>query len=138
LITDFDSVYAKHRRTILVFCIAFIVLIGNRYLAETSLLLSFLDFAGFDNLLGKANDVFVYSEHARFNSLLYWVFTLDFFYLLIPVIVIRFFLKERVRDYGLNFHVEKGFFKYFFLFMLVMLTLVYFASTTQAFQGKYP
>jgi hypothetical protein len=127
-----------HKRTLVVFYCAFLVLIGNRYFSESDLLIGFFDGLGWNGMYNKTRDLFLFSDHARFHSLLYWVLSLDFFYLLVPVLLIRFYLKEKPSAYGLNFHVEKGFFKYYFLFMLFMLVLVYWASTTSSFQHKYP
>jgi hypothetical protein len=121
-----------------VFGCAFLVLIGNRYLSESLTLISLLDTFGSENIAANARDFFIYSEYAHFHSLLYWVLMLNFFYLLVPVVIIRWYLKEKPSDFGLNFKVEKGFFKYYFVFMIFMLVLVYWASTTSSFQHKYP
>jgi membrane protease YdiL (CAAX protease family) len=128
----------ENKRTLAVFYCAFLVLIANRYFSESDLLIGLFDGLGWKSMSRKARDLFFFSEHARFNSLLYWVATLDFFYLVIPALLIRFYLKEKPSVFGLNLRVEKGFFKYYFLFMLFMLVLVYWASTTSSFQHKYP
>lgn len=137
-INKFKGFISQNKRELSVFFCAFIVLIANHYLSETENLiyiLSKLDLKSIENI---AQSAFVTSENSRFNSLVYWVLVLNFSYLIIPILFIKFYLKKKTSEFGLSFSVEKNFAKYYPIFMLFMLILVFFASKTSAFQEKYP
>jgi len=68
----------------------------------------------------------------------YWVAVSVFFYIVIPAFVLKFALKKRLSDYGLNFSIENGFLKLLFKCVAVMLPLVYLMSLTPGFAAKYP
>ena len=61
---------------------------------------------------------------------LYW-FIGDFFtYFLLSVVVIKFVLKEKLTDYGLTFGDYKTGLRFTLIFLIVMLPLVWFASSS--------
>jgi membrane protease YdiL (CAAX protease family) len=68
----------------------------------------------------------------------YWVFLVTITYFVLPAAFIKFVLKRRLRDFGLAFSIEKGFWKLFAAIMLLMLPLTYLMSTTAGFSAKYP
>ena len=138
LLRDFKSQISQHKKELVVFTCVFMVLIVNRYFSETSNLITLLDTIGFEAYKEKAYSWFVNSENSRFNSLLYWVGVLNFSYLVIPFLVIRFILKESIKNFGFSFFIERNFRVYYPIFMVFMLVLVFFASKTSAFQEKYP
>lgn len=68
----------------------------------------------------------------------YW-FIGDFFtYFLLSVVVIKFILKEKITDYGLTFGDYKTGLRFTLIFLIVMLPLVWFASSSPGFVAKYP
>lgn len=84
----------------------------------------------FDDLTG-AGDVYLLEY-------LYW-FVGDFITLFIlPVIIILFLLKDKLRNYGLQFGDYKAGLKLFFIFMIVMLPIIWIASASPEFGAKYP
>jgi hypothetical protein len=69
---------------------------------------------------------------------LYW-FIGDFItYFIISVIIIKFFLKERLKDYGFTWGEHKIGFTVSSIFIIVMLPVIWFFSSTPEFVEKYP
>ncbi len=69
---------------------------------------------------------------------LYW-FVSDFITLFIlSVIIIKFVLRESLKDYGLQVGELKVGIVFSGLFLIVMITVIWFISSTSAFSEKYP
>jgi hypothetical protein len=69
---------------------------------------------------------------------LYW-FIGDFFTLFIlTIILIKFVLKERLHDYGLQFGELRSGLIFSAVFLGVMIILIWFFSATDSFSNKYP
>jgi CAAX protease family protein len=84
----------------------------------------------FENLQNNSN-VFLYEY-------LYW-FIGDFFtFFILPLLIIKFLLKEKVKNYGLVFGDYKAGIKISFLFLIIMLPIVWFASSSYEFSITYP
>jgi len=75
---------------------------------------------------------------SNFPALCYWVCLVSVTYVVLPSLFIKFVLKKRLRDFGLAFTIESGFWKLFAAIMLFMLPLTYLMSTTAGFSAKYP
>jgi membrane protease YdiL (CAAX protease family) len=88
--------------------------------------------------LGQAAEAIKRSDENNLLLLAYWVGVSVTFYFVIPAIVLRFVLKQRLSDYGLNFSIEKGFLKLLLQCLAVMLPLVYLMSLTPGFMARYP
>ncbi len=71
-------------------------------------------------------------------GLAWWVFIVTIFYIFIPVLIIKFVWRADLKDFGLRFGVETGFWKIFAVGTAVMLSLIYIASLTEGFAAKYP
>lgn len=78
------------------------------------------------------------SDLGRFHSMLFWVFMIVLFYLIIPVLVVKFVFKEDLKNYGFRMKGIQQDYPLYFMMLLVMLPLVYFASTSKVFQERYP
>jgi hypothetical protein len=69
---------------------------------------------------------------------LYW-FIGDFLtFFIVGALIIKFVLKENLKDYGLQLGDYKTGVKISFLFFGVMIVLIWFVSATPAFADKYP
>ena len=79
-----------------------------------------------------------YPESNNLPPLGYWVVIVTIFYFAIPATVIKFFYREKLRDYGLQFKIESGFWKLFAICSVIILPLVYWMSLTSSFAAKYP
>jgi CAAX protease family protein len=78
------------------------------------------------------------NPHVYLYEYLYW-FMGDFFtFFILPLIIIKFLLKEKVKNYGLTFGDYKAGIKISFLFLIVMLPIVWFASASYEFSATYP
>ncbi len=78
------------------------------------------------------------SGNAALHHLGWWVGTMLFVYLLVPVLLIKLLFKEQLSDYGWQM---KGAFKDWWLYvvmLIVMLPLVIYFSSTPSFQSRYP
>jgi hypothetical protein len=78
------------------------------------------------------------SDVSNLRLLEYWVGVSVLFYFVIPAAVLKLILKKPLSDYGLNFSIERGFWKLLFQCVTVMLPLVYLMSLTPGFAAKYP
>lgn len=138
-----DPIDAYHekgldKKTIAVILFATIILMLTRYLGNTSDLYRFLDTISLNHYSESISSWVSSHDRPRLFELIYWASMRLLFYFILPVIFIRFILKEKVIDYGLNPSKILGGYKVYFLFLLVMLPLVYLVSFTEAFQMKYP
>ena len=68
----------------------------------------------------------------------WWVGVVTVFYFVLPAVCIKYFYREKLSDYGLNFRLEPGFGKLFATVIAIMLPLVYLMSLTDSFTAKYP
>ena len=82
--------------------------------------------------------VFYGSEVGGFYKKIFWVGSIVLFYLIIPVLIIKFGFKGKLRDYGFSFHNIHKDYPLYIVMMLFMIPVVFFASATVAFQERYP
>jgi uncharacterized protein len=130
---------AADRKAALVFVTAAVALTLSNFLAENSRWLeTLLRAVGLDGVATRLHDAMVTSAHAEWNDLAFWAVVNIAAYVIPAVLVIRYVLRERVRDYGLRVHgilPHAG--TYVVLFALAA-PLIVAVSFTDAFQSKYP
>ncbi|MDQ3111078.1 MAG: hypothetical protein M3R17_14385, partial [Bacteroidota bacterium] len=76
--------------------------------------------------------------NAALRHLNWWVGTMLFVYLLVPMLLIKLLFRENLSAYG--WHI-KGAFKDWWLYavmLVVMMPLVIYFSSTPSFQSRYP
>jgi membrane protease YdiL (CAAX protease family) len=108
------------------------------YFQDTAYLFEFLRNTGASALADSWSSSLSHSPHAQLIRLGWWAALILFFYLIIPVLFIRFVLKEKLIEYGVRI---KGAFKdiqLYLLMLLVMIPLVLYFSGTASFQARYP
>jgi len=76
--------------------------------------------------------------NVQLNRLAYWISIVVMFYLFIPIIIIKFIFKEKLRDYGLQLGNLKKDYTIYLIMLIIMLPLVYLMSKTHSFQLRYP
>jgi uncharacterized protein len=76
-------------------------------------------------------------EIISFATKLYWVGFGITVYFLIPWIIIKC-SKEKLRDYGLRLPSSYSHLWIYFVMLVIVIILAYFASFQQSFQDKYP
>jgi hypothetical protein len=79
-----------------------------------------------------------YSPENNLPGLGWWVFIVTIFYIIVPVFIIKFVWRANLKNFGLKFGIENGFWKVFAGGTAVMLPLVYLMSLTEGFAAKYP
>jgi membrane protease YdiL (CAAX protease family) len=78
------------------------------------------------------------SENSQLVRLSYWSVWQFITYVIIPVLVVKLVLRQRLRDYGLKL---RGLLRFWWLYAAMYLTIlpaVIFVSYTAAFQNTYP
>ena len=115
-----------------------IVLTLQEYLlrpAEHAWLLHRLEL-GFSGIINA--QTWMSPENYSFGFLLYWACGQTLFYVVPPIIFIRFVCKKNLGDYGVKL---KGVFSLWWMYILmlaVMLPIVIVASRSDGFQATYP
>jgi membrane protease YdiL (CAAX protease family) len=83
-------------------------------------------------------DHVAHSTENNLPALAWWVFVVTVFYILLPLLAVKFWQKRSLSEIGLNLRIEDGFFKLLLQCIAVMLPLVYLMSLTAGFSAKYP
>ncbi len=84
------------------------------------------------------HDLFAGNASVALYEYLFW-FVGDFVtFFLVGVLIIKFLLKEKIRDYGLTFGDYKTGFYFTFLFLIVMIPILWIVSSYPSFTAKYP
>ena len=92
----------------------------------------------FPAVLGGLTELLTSEENARLAKLIYWSLWQTIPYVLIPVLVIKFVFRERLRDYGFK---VRGMLRFWWVYLALYLTIlpaVLIVSQTESFQEKYP
>lgn len=80
----------------------------------------------------------VNSTENNLPVLAWWVVVATAFYIVIPILIIKYSWRAKLADFGLNLRIEKGFLKMLAGLAAIMLPLVYLMSRTDGFAAKYP
>lgn len=124
-------------RIILILCYAAVAVTIPRYFGHTQDLLPYLlDHPSRFTLWFCST--FFGSDLGRFHSMLYWAGVIIFFYLLIPVWIVKFIFRMKLSDFGFRFSGILNDYPVYLLMVTFMIPLVYFASATKSFQARYP
>lgn len=87
-----------------------------------------------ENLFGLSSKVI----DPFLGEYLYW-FIGDFLTFVLPAfLIIKFFFKENLSDYGFKFGEWKTGLKLTLLFLVIMIAIVWFVSASEQFSHKYP
>ena len=101
-------------------------------------LISLLQGFGFDSLADQGVETFELSSNRQRNGLVFWGIGNIFAYVVPPILVIKFVLRERVSDYGVR---VKGIWQHrstYAILLAISIPFVILVSFTSAFQAKYP
>lgn len=82
--------------------------------------------------------LFYFSSHARLLQLSHWIAFTITGYLIIPFLVIKFVLHEKISTYGFSGKIGIKDLKIYGLMLTVMIPIVMAISFTSSFQHKYP
>jgi membrane protease YdiL (CAAX protease family) len=129
------------RRMVYVFVTAAIALTLNNFLtpgANPGWAVSTLRAVGLDGVGARLQDAMLVSSHRDWNRLAFWAVISIATYVIPPVLVIRFLLRERVRDYGLRMRGIGPHVATYALLFAIAAPLIVAASYSSSFQDKYP
>jgi membrane protease YdiL (CAAX protease family) len=82
--------------------------------------------------------VFENNPNVQLYEYLYWFFSELVTSVLLPILIIKLFLKEKISDFGFKLGDYKTGLKISAIFLLIMLPLLWFASSQPDFAAKYP
>ena len=78
------------------------------------------------------------NQHVYLIEYLYW-FIGDFFsFFILPVLIIKFLLKEKIRKYGVTLGDYRAGIKISLIFLGIMLPIIWFVSALPQFSSAYP
>lgn len=131
---DFKNV---SRKPVVVTVVAALCLVGIRFFAGAAHFEEWGPWLG-ENLHHKINRLLNQDPDAELWQLVYWASLSFFFYVVVPVGVIKLFFRERVADYGLKL---KGLFfgwRAYLLMASFILPVVLLVSFSKEFVYTYP
>jgi membrane protease YdiL (CAAX protease family) len=130
---------ATDRKMVVVFVTAAVALTLSNFLADDSRWLeTLLRGIGLDGLAAGLHDAMVTSTHSQWNDLAFWAIVNVAAYVIPPVLVIRYVLRERVRNYGLRVQGILPHAGTYVLLFSLAAPMIVAASFTSSFQDRYP
>jgi membrane protease YdiL (CAAX protease family) len=78
------------------------------------------------------------SSYSPIYPYYYWFLVSSITFILLPIVLIRFGIREKIKDYGFRFSRAKLGWSFVTIGFLVMLPIVLIASHLASFQNKYP
>jgi uncharacterized protein len=132
---------ATDRKMVLVFVTAAVALTCGNFLSDASRpewLETILRSAGLHGVASRLHDGMLLSTHRDWNQLAFWAVVMITSYVLPAVLVIRFVLREHVRDYGLRVHGILPHLRTYAVLYALAAPLIVAASFTASFQDRYP
>jgi membrane protease YdiL (CAAX protease family) len=113
-------------------------LVAIQYLNTIQKSLQLIGWMGFEHQTTSISSLLQKIDDYQLLDLNYWALCSFFFYFIVPVLIIKYSWRENIASYGLSLKgITKGI-RFYLLFLLIMLPLVWFASQTDQFQHSYP
>lgn len=125
-------------KTILICITVAFSLSAIKYFGDTRFLIEVLHNCGLLSIADKIEHYTVFHKNAQLYKLIYWAGIIIVFYLLPPFLLIRFWFKENLSEYGLRIEGAFKDYKLYLLMLCVMIPLVLYFSGTKSFQQRYP
>ncbi|HEY5172301.1 MAG TPA: type II CAAX endopeptidase family protein [Acidimicrobiia bacterium] len=132
---------ATDRKMVLVFVTAAVALTCGNFLSDGSSpqwLETILRSVGLPSLAARLHEGMLVSTHRDWNQLAFWAVVVISSYVIPPLLVIRFVLREHVRDYGLRVRGILPHLRTYAVLYAVAAPLIVAASFTASFQDRYP
>ncbi len=120
-IADFKPL---HKKTMVVLLASICCLMATNFLSNAS-------------HLPMVNDL-IEGDNYIFYHYLYWAISTTLFYVVLPVIVILFYFKDKLSDYGWKRQNFFGYYRIYFFALFIILPFVFFASFGDSFRETYP
>ena len=131
----------REKKPLIVFVVSACCLLAIRFLSSSALFGSsgkLFRFFGLNSLFETVQYHLKYGAHFPFWQLVYWALVTIFFYVVVPMIVVKFIFKENLREYGLKHKDLFGFFGTYALAFACLLPVIFFISYSPEFQVTYP
>jgi membrane protease YdiL (CAAX protease family) len=132
---------ATDRKMVVVFVTAAVALTCSNFLSDgtnPAWLESILRAVGLRSLASRLHDGMLVSTHRDWNQLAFWAVVVISSYVLPAALVIRFVLRERVRDYGLRIKGILPHLRTYAVLYAAAAPLIVAASFAASFQDRYP
>jgi membrane protease YdiL (CAAX protease family) len=132
---------ATDRKMVVVFVTAAVALTCGNFLSDGSQpqwLETILRTVGLASLASRLHDGMLVSTHRDWNQLAFWAVVVISAYTIPAVLVIRFVLRDHVRDYGLRIKGILPHLRTYAILYAVAAPLIVAASFTASFQDRYP
>jgi membrane protease YdiL (CAAX protease family) len=139
--TDGEIRDGTDRRAVIVLLTATVCLLLIRFLgmsSRASWAWNALDAIGLDGAADSLRAALTTSPNARINGRVFWAAARLVGYVVIPLLVIRFVLRDRLADYGVRIRGTLKYWKIYALLLAIILPIAVLASYSAAFQAKYP
>jgi membrane protease YdiL (CAAX protease family) len=143
--TIFGDVFLKFhpkekpdKKVLITFLVVAFSLVSIQYLNSIQKTLQLLHSLGLNDLTSLVMESLQNVNDYQLLDLNYWAMCSFFFYFIVPVLVIKFSWKEKISSYGLSLKGLTQGMRFYLLFLLIMLPLVWLASQTEQFQHSYP
>lgn len=128
-------------KVFMVAVLASIALVVIEYVAKDPGYIMLVDFLKSIGLKGLSTALLQSMEvtgNTQLHRLTYWISVIVVFYLIIPMVFVKFVFKENLRDYGFRLGNLRKDYSIYLIMLCIMLPLVYWMSTTKSFQLRYP
>lgn len=127
------------KKALVVIVLAALCLVFIRYLTGFEQFVSFLEIIHLESLGNYFTELRNNTSDKQLFDLIYWTTCRVFFYLIVPVLAIKIFMKKRISDFGWNLsdNLNRDL-KIFTVFFFFMFPLVFWVSTQDSFLLKYP
>ncbi len=82
--------------------------------------------------------VWLNAGNPQLHHLAWWVGTVIFVYLFVPVLLIKFLFRENLIEYGFKWKGAFRNWEIYLVMLVIMIPLVIYFSSTTSFQSRYP
>jgi membrane protease YdiL (CAAX protease family) len=135
---DFDLFTSVNRKFTAVCLVAALMLSLRYYVGSAWVFSSWIDLLNEQSWkAGFADWLFIHNQ-GGLNPLLYWAAACLMFYLLIPALFCKFYLRNKLSDSGFQWGNSRKHLKTYGLLLAGILPLVFLASYLPGFQAAYP
>ena len=119
--------------TVVPLCLVFI-----HYFGKAAWLAGFLDSLGLAGLAADFRGSFVGNEPRDLPPLLWWAGTSIAGYVVVPALLITVVWRQRLADFGVRWHADWPTLRPYLAFVVLMIPVIWAASSTAQFQRTYP
>jgi membrane protease YdiL (CAAX protease family) len=126
------------KKVIIVLSVVPLSLVFIQYFGDLNFLISTLQSVKLEGLAYEIISLKSFFPNEKLFYLTYWVIILITFYFITPLLVIKIFFNDKLKNYGLS---PKGILKnynIYLLFFFFMIPFIILVSNTSSFQLKYP